>query len=95
MGSMVKTVEWDFSLIINRAPHGSGFLCPPSYTFYSRSCAAIREVLADKLFEWDDFSLGKFIVYSEKRELTRGSSILKKQKRENKKKSGTNSTEGK
>ena len=69
---MVKIVEWDFSLIINRAPHGSGFLCPTGYTFYSRSCAAIREVLADKLFEWDDFSLGYFIVYLDARELTRG-----------------------
>ncbi len=30
-----KMVQWDFSLIKNRAPRGAGFLCPPGYTFYS------------------------------------------------------------
>ena len=29
-----------FSLIKNRVPHGSGRLCPPGYTFYSRSCTS-------------------------------------------------------
>jgi hypothetical protein len=33
-------LSWDFSLIINRAPRGAGLLCPPGYTFYSRSCAS-------------------------------------------------------
>ena len=35
-----KMVQLGFSLIKNRAPHGAGLLCPPGYTFYSRSCAS-------------------------------------------------------
>ncbi len=35
-----KMVQWDVSLIINRAPHGAGLLCPPGCPFYSRSCAS-------------------------------------------------------
>ena len=35
-----KKVQWDFSLIINRAPHGVGLFWPSGYTFYSRSDAS-------------------------------------------------------
>ena len=30
-------VQWEFSLIINRALHRAGLFCPPGYTFYSNS----------------------------------------------------------
>jgi hypothetical protein len=47
--SWVKMVERDFSLIINRAPHGAGLLCPPGYTFYSRSCTSTYKFWLDQV----------------------------------------------
>jgi hypothetical protein len=47
-----KKVQWDFSLIINRDPHGTGLFVHPVYTFYSRSCeSTYKPVLNER---WDD-----------------------------------------
>jgi hypothetical protein len=40
-------VQWDFSLIKNRAPRGAGLLCPPDYTFLLPVMRINLQVLAD------------------------------------------------
>ena len=52
--SIVKMVQWDFSLIINRDPRGWAFV-PTGLYFLLPVMSINLEVLVDELFERNDF----------------------------------------
>jgi hypothetical protein len=65
---MAKIVQWNFSLIINR-----GWAFVPTGLYFLLPVMRINlQVLAVKLFEWDDFCSGWSRVYLETRELNPG-----------------------